>query len=270
MEIDDPLFTPIGIDLWDLMDRLMLEDPEYAKVLVLPKDDGRFDDVEENMELKEVSAEAGDYHLCLDYITLQTLQGDLFEVDEAFVNECKKIKPLIDGRFTKKVTLSLQIKSETLSKVIEYVNKHAEFGATANKAHKKNLKAWDAEFMKVDMDSLYDLITFVSYESYVIYHDSIRNQELRTKSYCRKSVLYLGFGFELRNKVSSCDSERLRQRAASNLGHESLLNLVCQTVAEKIKGNDQHMLRKMFNIKNDFTPEQEEEDQKMFDSMFCP
>ncbi|KAK7266664.1 hypothetical protein RIF29_19314 [Crotalaria pallida] len=53
MEIDDPLFTPMGIDLWDLMDRIMLEDPEYAKLLVLPKNDGRFDDAEEDQELKE-------------------------------------------------------------------------------------------------------------------------------------------------------------------------------------------------------------------------
>ncbi|KAK7270181.1 hypothetical protein RIF29_23139 [Crotalaria pallida] len=168
-------------------------------------------------------------------ITLQTLQGDLFEVDEAFVNECKKIKHLIDGGYTKKVAFSLKIKSETLSKVIQYVNKHAEVGVTASKADKKNLKAWDAEFMKVDMDSLYDLIT---------------------------------------SQVASCDLEWLRRkescRAASDLGHESLLNLACQTVAEKIKGNDYHMLREMFNIKNDFTPEEEEENQKMFDSIFCP
>ncbi|KAK7267783.1 hypothetical protein RIF29_20462 [Crotalaria pallida] len=56
IEINDPLFTPPGIDLWDMMDRITLEDPEYAKVLVLPKDDGRFDDAEEDLELKEVSA----------------------------------------------------------------------------------------------------------------------------------------------------------------------------------------------------------------------
>ncbi|KAK7256314.1 hypothetical protein RIF29_29755 [Crotalaria pallida] len=38
-------------------------DPEYAKVMVLPKDDGRFDDAEEDLELKEIyhpSATIGD------------------------------------------------------------------------------------------------------------------------------------------------------------------------------------------------------------------
>ncbi|KAK7275455.1 hypothetical protein RIF29_16572 [Crotalaria pallida] len=72
MEIDDPLFTPMGIDLWDMMDRITLEDPEYAKFLVLPKDEGRFDDAEEDLELKEVLLRmlirSVGYHLCLDYV----------------------------------------------------------------------------------------------------------------------------------------------------------------------------------------------------------
>ncbi|KAK7250587.1 hypothetical protein RIF29_33112 [Crotalaria pallida] len=33
MEIDDPLFTPMGINLWDMMDRITLENPEYVKHL---------------------------------------------------------------------------------------------------------------------------------------------------------------------------------------------------------------------------------------------
>ncbi|KAK7260160.1 hypothetical protein RIF29_25975 [Crotalaria pallida] len=37
LEIDDPLFTLMGINMWDMMDRITLEDPEYAKVLVLPE-----------------------------------------------------------------------------------------------------------------------------------------------------------------------------------------------------------------------------------------
>ncbi|KAK7273737.1 hypothetical protein RIF29_14800 [Crotalaria pallida] len=56
MVIDDPQFTPMGIDLWDMTERMMLKDLEYVKVLVLPRNDGRFDDAEEDLELKEVSA----------------------------------------------------------------------------------------------------------------------------------------------------------------------------------------------------------------------
>ncbi|KAK7289841.1 hypothetical protein RIF29_03811 [Crotalaria pallida] len=53
-------FTPMGIDLWEMMEKIKLDDPEYVKVLVLSENDGRFDDAEEDLELKEVQAEDSD------------------------------------------------------------------------------------------------------------------------------------------------------------------------------------------------------------------
>ncbi|KEH23696.1 SCF ubiquitin ligase, SKP1 component [Medicago truncatula] len=47
--------------------------------------------------------------------------------------------------------------------------------------------------------------------------------------------------------------------AANYLNIKSLLDLTCQTVADMIKGKTPEEIRKTFNIKNDFTSEEEEE-----------
>eukprot|EP01104_Vermistella_antarctica_P003021 TRINITY_DN13196_c0_g1_i1.p1 TRINITY_DN13196_c0_g1~~TRINITY_DN13196_c0_g1_i1.p1 ORF type:complete len:179 (-),score=65.05 TRINITY_DN13196_c0_g1_i1:317-799(-) len=50
--------------------------------------------------------------------------------------------------------------------------------------------------------------------------------------------------------------------AANYLDIKPLLDLTCKTVANMIKGKSPEEIRKTFNIKNDFTPEEEEQVRK--------
>jgi S-phase kinase-associated protein 1 len=50
--------------------------------------------------------------------------------------------------------------------------------------------------------------------------------------------------------------------AANYLDIKPLLNITCQSVANMIKGKTPEEIRKTFNIKNDFTPEEEEKVRK--------
>ncbi|XP_047332762.1 SKP1-like protein 1B [Impatiens glandulifera] len=50
--------------------------------------------------------------------------------------------------------------------------------------------------------------------------------------------------------------------AANYLEIKTLLDLTCEAVAEMIKGKTPEEIRMTFNIKNDFTPEEEEEVRK--------
>ncbi|XVF18062.1 hypothetical protein REPUB_Repub10bG0179200 [Reevesia pubescens] len=57
--------------------------------------------------------------------------------------------------------------------------------------------------------------------------------------------------------IKSWDADFVK--AANYLNIKGLLDLTCQTVADMIKGKTPEEIRKTFNIKNDFTPEEEEE-----------
>ncbi|OWM83965.1 SKP1-like protein 1 [Punica granatum] len=143
-------------------------------------------------------------------ITLRSSDGETFEVEESVAVESQTIKHMIEDDCADSVIPLPNVSSKILSKVIEYCKKHVESAAAAgtenDKTAEDTLKAWDAEFVKVDQSTLFDLIL-----------------------------------------------------AANYLNVTGLLNSTCQTVADMIKGKTPEEIRKTFNIKNDFTPEEEED-----------
>ncbi|KAF2324718.1 hypothetical protein P3X46_001995 [Hevea brasiliensis] len=142
-------------------------------------------------------------------ITLKSSDGETFEVDEAVALESQTIKHMIEDDCADNGIPLPNVTSKILSKVIEYCKKHVETPKSEDRPSSGgdgDLKDWDAEFVKVDQATLFDLIL-----------------------------------------------------AANYLNIKSLLDLTCQTVAGMIKGKTPEEIRKTFNIKNDFTPEEEEE-----------
>uniref|UniRef100_A0A5B6YPC3 SKP1-like protein n=1 Tax=Davidia involucrata TaxID=16924 RepID=A0A5B6YPC3_DAVIN len=139
-------------------------------------------------------------------ITLKSSDGESFEVEEAVALESQTIKHMIEDDCADSVIPLPNVTSKILAKVIEYCKKHVDTPKPDDRAAEEELKTWDADFVKVDQPTLFDLIL-----------------------------------------------------AANYLNIKSLLDLTCQTVADMIKGKTPEEIRKTFNIKNDFTPEEEEE-----------
>ncbi|GLJ36417.1 hypothetical protein SUGI_0731190 [Cryptomeria japonica] len=101
--------------------------------------------------------------------------------------------------------------SETIKNMIEDTGRESAVPLPNTSEEKsaiseEDVKKWDQEFVKVDQDTLFDLIL-----------------------------------------------------AANYLNTKNLLDLTCQTVADMIKGKTPEEIWKTFNIKNDFTPEEEAE-----------
>ncbi|KAJ4829005.1 hypothetical protein Tsubulata_050511 [Turnera subulata] len=134
-------------------------------------------------------------------ITLLSSDGEEFVVEEAVALQSQTIKHMIqDGRANQSIPLP-NVTGKTLSKVVEYCKKH-----TSDESKEIELGAWDAEFTKVDQNTLFDVLL-----------------------------------------------------ASKYLDIKDLLDLVCLTVTNMIKGKTLEELGKIFHIKNDFTPEEEEQ-----------
>ncbi|CAJ2640090.1 SKP1-like protein 1A-like [Trifolium pratense] len=86
-------------------------------------------------------------------ITLKSNDGEAFVIDEAVALASQTIKNMIkDGCVECGISL-LNVNGEILGKVIEYCKKHVETVSSADE-----LNAWDADFIKVDLVTLLQLV----------------------------------------------------------------------------------------------------------------
>ncbi|XP_037456060.1 SKP1-like protein 1 [Triticum dicoccoides] len=121
-----------------------------------------------------VTSDAGEKKMLM----LKSSDGEEFEVEEVVAMESQTIRHMIEDDCADKAIPIHNINSEILSKVIEYCNKHVPAkpgnvasgspgAATSNTmppaALGKDLKLWDAEFIKVNHATLFDLIQAASY-----------------------------------------------------------------------------------------------------------
>ena len=109
-------------------------------------------------------------------ITLRSSDNEEFEVEEAVAMESQTIRHMIEDDCADNGIPLPNVNSKILSKVIEYCNKHVHAAAAAAAASKagsddvgaaaanstaasgEDLKNWDADFVKVDQATLFDLI----------------------------------------------------------------------------------------------------------------
>ncbi|XP_058213722.1 SKP1-like protein 1A [Rhododendron vialii] len=153
-------------------------------------------------------------------IVLISSDGETFEVEETVALESQTIKHLIEDGCEDKTIPIPNVTGKILAKVIEYCRKHA--------------KASGAGKAAADVDK-----------------DAAREEALMKQ----KALMKWDANF--------VDVEQLMLfdliLAANYLNIESLLDLTCQMVGGMIKGKTPEEIRQTFDIKNDFTPEEEQE-----------
>ncbi|XP_052196449.1 SKP1-like protein 1B [Diospyros lotus] len=97
-------------------------------------------------------------------VTLRSSDGEAFEVEEAVVAESQTIKHMIEDDCANSIIPLPNVTSKILAKVIEYCKKHVEAASKSeDRAPDEELKAWDADFVKVDQPTLFDLILAANY-----------------------------------------------------------------------------------------------------------
>ncbi|XP_028774488.1 SKP1-like protein 1A isoform X1 [Neltuma alba] len=96
-------------------------------------------------------------------ITLKSSDGKPFEVDEAVALQSQTIKHMIEVDCADGDIPLPNVTSKILAKVIEYCKKHVDDANSEEKISEDDLRAWDADFVRVDQATLFDLILAANY-----------------------------------------------------------------------------------------------------------
>ncbi|CAN6168382.1 unnamed protein product [Urochloa humidicola] len=166
-------------------------------------------------------------------ITLISSDNEKFEVAEAAATLSLTIRHMIEDGCTDGGVPLPNVSSEILAMVLEYCNKHAAPAATAS-----------AEAAAGEGSSSTDAAAGEGSSSSAAVVAS--NEELKAFDDAFVDVDSIATLFDI-------------ILAANYLDIKGLLDITCQKVADTIKDKQPEEIRKIFNIKNDFTPEEEEE-----------
>ncbi|KAL6553474.1 SKP1-like protein 4 [Orobanche gracilis] len=105
-------------------------------------------------------------------ILLKSFDGEVFKVDERVAVKSQTIKHMIEDDCADDAIPLPNVTSNILAKVIEYCKYHVDDDAEAksddvykmaDKGSKDELKDFDEEFVKVDQDTLFDVILAANY-----------------------------------------------------------------------------------------------------------
>jgi S-phase kinase-associated protein 1 len=151
-------------------------------------------------------------------IKLQSSDGENFHVDTDIAKQSVTIRTMLEDLGNEdeedEVVPLPNVNAAILRKVINWCTYHKDDPAQPEEEENKekrsdDISSWDADFLKVDQGTLFELIL-----------------------------------------------------AANYLDIKGLLDVTCKSVANMIKGKTPEEIRKTFNIKNDFTPGEEEQVRK--------
>ncbi|XP_026439431.1 SKP1-like protein 1A isoform X2 [Papaver somniferum] len=98
-------------------------------------------------------------------IVLNTSDGTSFDVEEVVALQSLTIKHMIEDDCADNGIPLPNVAGNTLAKVLEYCKKHVDDIPKKDdgKAEDPELQKWDAEFLKVDQATLFDLILAANY-----------------------------------------------------------------------------------------------------------
>ncbi|CAL5039806.1 unnamed protein product [Urochloa decumbens] len=159
--------------------------------------------------------------------TLISSDDERFEVTEAAANMSQTIRHMIeDGCVDGGIPLP-NVNSKTLAKILEYCNKHAAAAAASTVPAASSDEAGGSSSSNASAGKDEDLASF--------------DKAFVDVDQCTLYDILL---------------------ASNYLEIKALLDLACQKVADMIRGKTPEQIRETFGIKNDFSPEEEEEIRK--------
>ncbi|CAH8307647.1 unnamed protein product [Eruca vesicaria subsp. sativa] len=98
-------------------------------------------------------------------MVLTTSEGDSFEVDEAVARESQTIAEMLEAGCAGPIPLQ-NVTRKILDKFIDYCKTHVEAGPIEeyeDKEGETKLEIWDEEFLKVDLETVFELILAANY-----------------------------------------------------------------------------------------------------------